>query len=374
MEKTELVYIGLGSNEGDRLANLQKAVDLIFRKVGHVVSLSRVYNTKAEGFEGDHFLNACVLVESIHKPNEVLEFLLHIESSMGRQRREEEGYASRPIDLDILFYGNQILEKDGLTIPHPRLHEREFVLKPLMDISEEFVHPVKQESLQYLFGNLTSSKGFSALEEALVNPISRYQLSFNYITIEGNIGAGKTTLANKISKDFNARLLLYPYADNPFLAKFYEDPKRYAFALEMSFLAERYQQISEDLAQLDLFSDFVVSDYDIFKSLIFSKITLTEDEFRLYRKLFYLMYKDIVRPDLYVFLKQNTERLQENIMKRGREYEQGIEDNYLSKINSGYLEFLKNHPDLNVKVIDISDKDFVTNREDYVEILEYIFD
>jgi len=173
-----------------------------------------------------------------------------------------------------------------------------------------------------------------------------------------------------ISNDFNAKLILERFADNPFLPKFYNDQSRYAFPLEMSFLADRYQQISDDLSQLDLFKDFIVSDYDIFKSLIFSKITLQEDEFKLYRKLFYLMYKDIAKPDLYIYLYQSTERLRENIKKRGRDYEESIDQEYLEKINSGYLNFLKNQSGLNIKIIDISDKDFIKNRRDYLQILD----
>lgn len=138
----------------------------------------------------------------------------------------------------------------------------------------------------------------------------------------------------------------------------------------MSFLADRYQQISDDLSQLDLFKDFIISDYDIFKSLIFSKITLQEDEFNLYRKLFYLMYKDIAKPDIYVYLYQNTDRLKENIKKRGRKYEQNIDSDYLEKINSGYMEFLRNQADIKSTIIDISDKDFVSNRIDYLDIVD----
>jgi deoxyadenosine/deoxycytidine kinase len=225
---------------------------------------------------------------------------------------------------------------------------------------------------------LEACKDQSVLEPIkiwLKNPRKSYNFSkYNYIAIEGNIGAGKTSLATMISQDFNAKLILERFADNPFLLKFYKDASRYAFPLEMSFLADRYQQISDDLSQLDLFKDFIVSDYDVFKSLIFSKITLQEDEFRLYRKLFYLMYKDIAKPELYVYLYQNTARLQANIKMRGRDYEQDIEDAYLEKINAGYLDFLKSQSDFNVKIIDISEKDFVKDRSDYLWLLSEICD
>jgi deoxyadenosine/deoxycytidine kinase len=145
-------------------------------------------------------------------------------------------------------------------------------------------------------------------------PLAKMHLEqFNYIAIEGNIGAGKTTLTTKIAEDFNAKTVLERFADNPFLPKFYEDQARYAFPLEMSFLADRYQQIADDLAQFDLFKDFIIADYHIFKSLIFAKVTLTEDEYRLYRKLFEIIYKEMPKPDLYVYLYQNTDRLLENI-------------------------------------------------------------
>ena len=140
----------------------------------------------------------------------------------------------------------------------------------------------------------------------------------------------------------------------------------------MSFLAERYQQITDDLSQLNIFNDSIVSDYDIFKSLIFSKITLSEDEFSLYRKLFFSMYKDILKPDLYIYLNQNIDRLKENIKKRGRDYEQDIDKTYLKNINSGYLDFHKTQIDLNIKIIDINDMDFVNNRIDYLSILSSI--
>ena len=175
-----------------------------------------------------------------------------------------------------------------------------------------------------------------------------------------------------MSDEFNAKVVLERFADNPFLPKFYEDKERYAFPLEMSFLADRYQQLSDDLAQFDLFKNFIVSDYYIFKSLIFAQVTLSKDEYLLYRKMFDLMYKEITKPDLYVYLYQNTDRLLENIQKRGREYEQNIEKEYLKSIQDGYSNFIKTEQDLTILTIDVSELDFVDNKSDYTEIIRQI--
>jgi deoxyadenosine/deoxycytidine kinase len=196
--------------------------------------------------------------------------------------------------------------------------------------------------------------------------------NLSFIAIEGNIGAGKTTLAKKIAEDFNGKLILERFADNPFLPKFYEDMQRYAFPLEMSFLADRYQQFMEDTSQLDLFKNFMVSDYDIFKSLVFAKITLQEEEFKLYRKLFNLMYKDVIKPGIYVYLHQTPKRLLENIKIRNRDYEQNIQPEYLQAIGQGYMEYIKTHASLNSLVIDISELDFVNSKSDYSSILDKI--
>lgn len=373
MVKNHKVYISLGSNKGDRLKYLQDALDLIFKKVGTIHIISRVYNTQSVGFKSDDFLNCCISLETDFKAKSLMKALLAIEKTLGRSRSKSETYEARSIDLDILFFEEDIINTKTLKIPHPELHKRRFVLQPLNDIAPKLVHPKLEKSITELLETCEDDCSVEPIKIWLKNPAKQFHFSsYNYIAIEGNIGAGKTSLATKISNDFNAKLILERFADNPFLPKFYKEPKRYAFTLEMSFLADRYQQISDDLSQLDLFKDFIVSDYDIYKSLIFSKITLPEDEFKLYRRLFYLMYKDIAKPELYVYLYQNTERLQENIKKRGRDYEQEIESEYLEKINAGYLEFLKNQTDLNVKIIDISGRDFVDNRDDYLWILNEI--
>jgi len=373
MEQPHKVYIALGSNKGDRIKHLQDAMDLIFKQIGSVHIISRIYNSKAVGFEGDDFLNCCAIVETSLSAEDTMATLLAIETKLGRVRTMNASYESRSIDLDILFFDSLVMDTKLLRVPHIKMRERKFVLQPLNDIANAVKHPTLKKTVSELLEACEDIGTIEPFHIWLKNPSKQFSFAnYNYIAVEGNIGAGKTSLANKIAHDYNAKLILERFADNPFLPKFYEEPQRYAFTLEMSFLADRYQQISDDLSQLDLFKDFLVSDYDIYKSLIFSKITLAEEEFKLYRKLFYLMYKDIAKPDLYIYLYQNTARLQENIKRRGRDYEQKIDNAYLDKINSGYLEFLKNQTELKVKIIDISNRDFVENREDYLWILTEI--
>ena len=373
MDQPNKVYIGLGSNQGDKFKNLQNAIDGIHGEIGAVKKISKVYRSPAMGFEGDEFYNACILIHTQLSPSKTMKALLSLEKKMGRDRKKKSGYESRSIDLDILFYNDEVSQSKTITVPHKEMHKRKFVLLPLNDIATDVHHPKKKKSVQDLLTKCKDDSEVLPLNIWLKNPRKEYNFSnYNYIAIEGNIGAGKTSLATMMSQEFNAKLILERFADNPFLPKFYKEPQRYAFTLEMSFLADRYQQISDDLSQLDLFKDFIISDYDVFKSLIFSKITLPEDEFILYRKLFYQVYKDIAKPDLYVYLYQNTERLQQNIKKRGRNYEQEIENEYLDKINSGYLEFLRSQKEMNVKIIDISEMDFVKSRKDYLNILNQI--
>ncbi|WP_346880756.1 2-amino-4-hydroxy-6-hydroxymethyldihydropteridine diphosphokinase [uncultured Algibacter sp.] len=375
MMKLTRYHIALGSNKGDKFKNLQHALDVVYERIGNITLISKVYKSPAFGFESDDFFNACFVVESELVPEDVLKKLQEIEIYLGRTPKTTLGYEARVIDLDIIFAEDQIINSNTLQVPHPEMEKRKFVLQPLNDIAPKTKHPKLDEEVGILLANCNDLSVLEPINIWLKNPSKAFNFSrYNYIAIEGNIGSGKTSLTNKIGRDFNAKLILERFSDNPFLPKFYKDSSRYAFTLEMSFLADRYQQISEDVLQLDLFKDFMVSDYDVFKSLIFSKITLQEDEFKLYRTLFYLMYKDLRKPDLYVYLYQNTQRLQENIKKRGRDYEQNIDNEYLEKINTGYLDFLKSQTDFNIKIIDVSEKDFIENRADYLWVLRQICD
>ncbi|GAA0871357.1 2-amino-4-hydroxy-6-hydroxymethyldihydropteridine diphosphokinase [Gangjinia marincola] len=373
MNTPQIAYISLGTNLGDKALNLQQAIGEIHLNAGEVVGISKVYQTPSWGFEGHTFFNAALKILTRLSPKELLEALLAIETTLGRRRSTPKGYENRLIDLDILFYSDTIVNEHYLKIPHPTLQDRRFVLQPMMDLDESLNHPAFDMSIVELLEETTDKDPIEEVEVILESSKNSCSLTqFRYLAIEGNIGSGKTSLATMIAQDYNAKLVLERFKDNPFLPKFYENASRFAFPLEMSFLADRYQQLKDELAQYDLFKDFIVSDYDVFKSLIFAKITLAEDEYSLYKTLFDIIHKDLVKPDAYVYLYQNTERLLENIKKRGRQYEQNIQPEYLEKINKNYLAYIKSKQDANVKIIDVSALDFVAKRKDYLAVLEEI--
>jgi len=191
----------------------------------------------------------------------------------------------------------------------------------------------------------------------------------NYVVIEGNIGSGKTTLASILAERWNARLILEQFSDNPFLPKFYENPERHAFALELSFLAERYNQNRNELNHTDLFRPCVVADYSFAKSLIFAGINLPEDEFELYKNLFHIIHGRLPKPDLVVFLHCPEEKSIQQIKKRGRSYEQDIDIDYLRRITKGYLEFFRQQPETPVIILDTEHIDFVSSQSDLTRIL-----
>ncbi|MGZ2370815.1 deoxynucleoside kinase [Ancylomarina sp. YFZ004] len=198
-------------------------------------------------------------------------------------------------------------------------------------------------------------------------------MDYNFIVIEGNIGAGKTSLSNKIASEFNAKLILEQFAENPFLPKFYEEPEKYSFPLEMSFLADRYNQLKNELSEQDLFKSFTIADYYFMKSLIFSKQTLQDDEYKLYSQFFHIIYNSLPKPDLYVYLHSDVDKLLANIKKRGRGYEQEITADYLLKIQNSYFSFFKQQQDLNFLVIDTNNIDFMGDKSDYSKICDAIF-
>lgn len=186
------------------------------------------------------------------------------------------------------------------------------------------------------------------------------RMNYNFITIEGNIGAGKTTLAHLLSKHFNARLILEEFAENPFLPQFYENPKQFAFPLELFFMAERYKQLKDLLQTKDMFQNVTISDYLFTKCLLFAKVNLPDEEFRLYQKLFEIINPQIIQPNILIYLHTPVNKLQENIKKRNRKYEQQIPNDYLFNLQETYTQYIKQHH-LKTLFVDASNADFLDN-------------
>src|SRR5580698_5189783 len=185
-------------------------------------------------------------------------------------------------------------------------------------------------------------------------------MKYNFISIEGNIGAGKTTLAHLLGKHLNARLILEEFADNPFLPKFYENQQQFAFPLELFFMAERYKQLKELLQTKDMFQNVTISDYLFTKCLLFAKVNLPDQEFRLYQKLFDILQAQVVQPDILIYLHAPVSKLQANIRKRNRSYEQSIADEYLFDIQETYTRYIRQHNTRTI-FVDVSNADFLDN-------------
>ena len=223
------VYLSLGSNAGNRHLQLQQSIFRLNEGLGRVTAVSAVYENAAVGFEGGDFLNACILLETENAAELVLKKILALEREMGRVRMDDGTYSSRTLDIDIIYFNDQIITNEHLSIPHPRMDKRNFVLKPLADIAPQLYHPILHKDTRNL---LQQSKDGNPLHKTKIKLFkTRGELfsQLQFLSIEGNIGAGKSTLANKIAHDFNAKLVLERFADNPFLPKFYEDQSRYAF-------------------------------------------------------------------------------------------------------------------------------------------------
>ena len=194
-------------------------------------------------------------------------------------------------------------------------------------------------------------------------------MKYNFITIEGNIGAGKTTLAHLLSKHLNARLILEEFAENPFLPKFYENRQQYAFPLELFFMAERYKQLKELLQTKDLFQNLTISDYLFTKCLLFAKVNLPEQEFLLYHKLFDIINPQLIQPDLLIYLHAPVSKLKDNIAKRNRSYEQSIDPEYLFSLQETYTQYIKQYK-IKTLFIDVTNADFLGNEKHLQAVLD----
>lgn len=343
----EQIFLALGSNEGDRFQMLMKARQLLAENVGKIIVCSTIIETEAVGFLAPPFLNQVLVMHTHLDPFSLLQQVQFIEQILGRTQKTKyiDGkpiYHNRTIDIDILEYGNLKIHSEQLTIPHPRMYERDFVMTPLTEVKQKLLEKTP---------NLHTE-----------------MIDYNYVVIEGCIGAGKTSLSKMLSSDFNAQLILERFVDNSFLPKFYKDPEHYAFPVEMAFLTDRYQQLKTLLSQRDLFTNLVISDYFIDKCIIFSKNNLQNDEYNLFLKVYDIISTYLPRPDLLVYLYKNSENLLKNIALRGRDFEKDISAEYLESIQNRYITHLKQITNIPILIIDSDQIDFVNNAEDYQKI------
>lgn len=361
-QKQNPLYLLLGTNLGNRSVNLKHAIEALNVLFGEDGEYSKVYETAAWGkTDQPGFLNQAVRYYTTINSQQVLEAINAIEANLGRERFEKWG--PRLIDIDILFYGDQVVESEKLTIPHPEIQNRKFALVPLLDLAKEFQHPVLKKDLNELLNECPDKLEVVEYEDEITSDNVKYE----YVVIEGVIGAGKTTLAKKFANDLQAKLLLEEFATNTFLERFYKDPERYAFPVEVGFLAERFRQLEAEFGT-DLFSRFTVSDYHFAKSNIFARINLSNDHYHIFRSLYDIFIERIPKNDLTIYLQNSVEGLLRNIKKRSRSMETSIPSGYLERLQSGYSEFLLSQKEHPVVVVDLQGRDFLKDEGVYREL------
>ncbi len=363
------VILSLGSNLGDRKAFIATAIEQIGQRVGTVIDISTLYETPSWGFDSHPFLNAAVLVHSYFSAEYILTTVLQIEKELGRKRGDTDNYQARTIDIDILTYDDTCIDTPNLVIPHPQITHRKFVLLPMADICPDWTHPKTKINLVDLIKNTTDEAEILP-KEKLTPAIAKYQQKISkYTVIEGNIGSGKTSLVKKISEDFGIKPVLESFEDNPFISDFYENPECKAFSLEMHFLLERVEQLSNTN-----FNEQQISDYHLDKCLLFARQTLGEYEYILFTKTVRNLTINSPKIEDYIYLHQPIDKLLHQIRLRNRSFEQNISAEYLQKIDSAYQQHFEQVVCKRKKWVDMSALDFKKNPNDYLQILDKIFD
>ncbi len=304
-------------------------------------------------------------MNSTLSPEEVLTELLSIETFLGRERSRSEGYQARTIDLDILFYNEQNINSTTLTIPHPRIELRKFILTPLAEIAPDFVHPMLSLSIDQLNEKCEDTAVITRLTKALPLPKKR-----NFIAIEGVIGVGKTAFAHQLNTALGGSLLLENFYENPYLADFYKDPQAFALRVETAFLTDR-------VAQYNSFSfsekpSPVIADYTLEKCLLFAKQNLVATDFDTYRTAYLQATQNQPQPDLVLYLQQPISQALSNIQQRGRDFEQSITRGYLSTIDKGYNEWKKTTA-IDYLTLDLTAVDFVGRPAEFYPLLLAFF-
>lgn len=348
----------MGSNQGNRFAQLQNAVFALDVFAEGEVTCSPVYLSPSWGFDGPDFLNAVVSFETALPPREVLRHLQEIETAMGKPVRQGDTYGSRPIDLDIIFYGNEELRGPDLNIPHPHYTQRRFVLVPLADLAPGFTDPQTGRTVSESLSTTTDRSILRPFPFPLRSRPADLLREMKGICIEGNIGVGKTTLSEKLSGLLGAPLVLERFGKNPFLPSYYREPERFAFPVEMFFLYDRIQHWKEVAREL---GPFYVADYHLQKSQVFARNSLNDNEYRLFEDYFRLFSEQVAAPQLLIYLDASEEMLLKQIEKRGREYEKSIPRDYLESLRLTYEQMLPMMKSEILLKLDRSEMDWVTD-------------
>ena len=315
------VYIGLGSNLGDRQDNLNSALRMLAKVADtEVVRVSESIETNPLGqADQPKYINAVAEVQTTLSPDGLLKELINIETILGRMRLEK--WSSRTIDLDILFYGSDVIDSPHLTIPHSQIHLRSFVLEGLCQLDGDLLHPVIKEPVKELTRRLNGC-------DFVINS-SLPQL----ISIAGIIGAGKSTLAQKLAARLGCQMLPEPYDTNPFMPDVYAGKKELALDSQLYFLTARVEQLNNNVLKK---GSLYISDYVFDKELIYSRQTLNPEQLSLYNKIYESSNSKVALPVLVIYMLDSTENCLERIHKRNRPYEQRIELKFLENLDTEY--------------------------------------
>jgi deoxyguanosine kinase len=392
MSSQYVAYIALGSNLGNRIRYLRSALNALAGTDGIDVSAtSAVYESEAHTMdpaeEQSPYLNAVVELRTHLAPEALLAVCHAVEREHGRERTLEPEWAPRTIDLDIVAYSDLSVNRADITVPHPRIADRRFVLRPLVDIAPDYVVPPPYNATavellercpdetsltltphKLLDGRAAPVEGRGSASER--NPVALRD-DLRYIVVEGVIGAGKTSLTRMLAGRFQGQLILETFEDNPFLAPFYEDPPRWAFQTQLSFLASRFRQ-QKSLLERDLFHQVIISDYAFDKDRIFAHMNLQGDELQLYETLFTIMQPATPVPDLVVYLRSTPERLMRNISERGRIYEANMDPEYIGGLAEAYDYYFFRYDKSPLLIINATEIDFVNNPADFEELVHQI--
>lgn len=377
MQDQHIAYVGLGANLGDRAAQLEAAVRALAAASGvEVVAVSPVYEGPAHTL-GDApqppFLNAVAELRTTLGPADLLALFHRTEREAGRVRRTR--WEARPLDLDLLLYGDEEIRSETLAVPHPHLAERRFVLQPLADLAPDLVVPNHGVPVRDLLAACPDPSALLPLDFALPVPAPTDPVPFpdtlRYVVVEGVIGAGKTSLARLLAERMGARLVLEEFDENPFLPDFYREPVRWAFHTQLAFLASRFRQ-QKALAERDLFHHATVADYTFDKDRIFAHITLDGDELQLYENLYGLMEATTVQPDLVVYLQSSVDRLMHNIAQRGREYERDMARSYIAELAEAYDRYFFHYTKGPLLIVNSTGLDFVHDAADFERLARQV--